>query len=298
VDFVGGQADLRAKLVRAIGDPAARFAEDHLRLLRAVRFAARLGFAIEPATGGALRAEASQLKRITPERIAEELRMMLTPATRDAAWIMLWQYGLAVEVFRHVAGGGQEMVPAERSIFLNLAPKQAVGFSLALAAAVICYRRAKEIDADVRQYFEPADVKRTVRQLRQGLRLSNIELDQVEGTLAGLAPILTDTPPTLAMRKRFLAMQTSSMSLELMRAMARAGVHAERIAGLLTQLEPLVGTEVAPAPLLTGDDLTQMGYQPGPLFKRVLYAVYDEQLEGKVATTDNARDAARKLASS
>jgi poly(A) polymerase len=296
VDFVGGQADLRARLVRAIGDPAARFAEDHLRLLRAVRFAARLGFAIEPVTAAALRAEAAQLKRITPERIAEELRLMLTPATRDAAWRMLWEHGLATEVFRHISGGGGKMVPREQSIFLNLVPNQAVGFSLALAAAVVCFRRAKVTEAEVRHYFEPEDVKRTLRQLRQGLRLSNIELDQIEGTLAGLAPILANQPPSLALRKRFLALETSPLSLELMRAMERAGLRVKRIEAVLADLEPLLGTEVAPPPLLTGDDLTAMGYQPGPLFKRVLTAVYDEQLEGRIATKDDAKEAARKIA--
>ena len=295
VDYVGGQADLQAKLVRSIGDARARFAEDHLRLLRAVRFAARLGFQVEAGTAAALCAEATQLKRISPERIAEELRMMLTPATRGAAWIMLWEYGLASEVFRHVAGDGGEMVPPERSIFLNLLPGEAVPFSLALAAAVICYRRANDPRGDLRRYFAADDLKRTVRSLRQGLRLSNVELDQVEGTLVGLGMIMGDEVPTLAVRKRFLAMETASLSMELMRAISTAGLEKERIAALESQLVPLLGTEVAPPPLLTGDDLTEMGYQPGPAFKRILSAVYDEQLEGRVATKEEARESARGM---
>jgi poly(A) polymerase len=296
VDYVGGQADLRAKVLRAIGDPRARFAEDHLRMLRAVRFAARLGFEIETATGDALRAEASQLKRITPERIADELRMMLPPATRDAAWTLLWGYGLATEIFRHLPDGGGAMLPRERSIFLQLRPGEVVSFPLALAAATVCYRRAKTANADVRRFFAGDDVKRTVRALRQGLRLSNDELEEVEGTLLEVGRMLSDSVPTVAQQKRFLAMETSSLSLELMRAMARAGVHADLVAWIEARLQPLLGTVVAPAPLLNGDDLTAMGYQPGPMFKRVLEAVYDEQLEGRVVTKEEGMEIAKELA--
>jgi poly(A) polymerase len=98
------------------------------------------------------------------------------------------------------------------------------------------------------------------------------------------------------MQKRFLAMETASLSLELMRAIARAGIHQERIAILESQLQPLLATEVAPPPLLTGDDLTAMGYQPGPAFKRILTAVYDQQLEGTISTKEEAMAAAKKLA--
>jgi poly(A) polymerase len=296
VDYVGGQEDLRAKRVRAIGDARARFAEDHLRLLRAVRFAARLGFQIEAGTAAALRAEASHLKRISPERIAEELRMMLTPVTRGSAWVLLWEHRLASEVFRHLATSSGEMVVPERSIFLNLAPNESVPFSLALAAAVICYRRAKDPAEDVRKYLSVEKLKGMERALRQGLRLSNVELDQVQGMLLGLGMLLRDVSPTLATQKRFLAMETASLSMELMRAMARVGVEKERIAELESHLVPLLGTDVAPPPLLTGDDLTEMGYQPGPIFKRVLWAVYDEQLEGKITTEAHAQEAARRIA--
>ena len=297
VDFVGGQADLGAKLLRAIGDPRGRFGEDHLRMLRAVRFAARLGFEIESETGEALRAEAPQLKRIMPERIADELRKMLPPPTRDAAWNMLWQYGLAAEIFRHLPGGGGVMVPRERSVFLNLPPGKAVAFPLALAAAAICYRRANDPAEDVRRFFAADDVKRTIRALRLGFRLSNKELDQVHGTLLGLGSVLNDPPPTLAIQKRFLAMETALLSMELMHALAKAGIQTQRVATVQSLLHPLLDTEVAPPPLLGGDDLTAMGYQPGPMFKRVLTAVYDEQLEGRIGSRDEAMELAKKLAS-
>src|SRR5207248_1928252 len=89
IDFVGGRKDLSERVIRAIGKPEDRFEEDHLRMLRAVRFAARFGFAIEPITAQAIAHHAPQLIRISPERIAEELRLMLTPNTRSDAYRML-----------------------------------------------------------------------------------------------------------------------------------------------------------------------------------------------------------------
>src|SRR5277367_3587141 len=94
IDYVGGQADLSAKILRAIGNPDQRFAEDHLRFLRAVRFAARFALQIDPATTAAISAHAHQLPRISPERLADELRRMLIPATKNIAWKLLWQFDL------------------------------------------------------------------------------------------------------------------------------------------------------------------------------------------------------------
>src|SRR5204862_6613364 len=100
IDYVGGQDDLRARVLRAIGEPNYRFEEDHLRLLRAVRFAARFGLTIEPNTADAIARHAEQLQRISPERIAEELRLMLPPPTRLLAWKMLWYFRLMQVIFR------------------------------------------------------------------------------------------------------------------------------------------------------------------------------------------------------
>src|SRR5437667_7238524 len=100
IDYVGGQEDLKAKVLRAIGEPNHRFEEDHLRLLRAVRFASRFSLTIQPATAGAIASHAPSLTRISPERVGEELRLMLTPITRVVARDMLWQYKLIQVIFR------------------------------------------------------------------------------------------------------------------------------------------------------------------------------------------------------
>ncbi|HMB96217.1 MAG TPA: 16S rRNA (guanine(966)-N(2))-methyltransferase RsmD, partial [Tepidisphaeraceae bacterium] len=129
IDFVGGHEDLKAKRLRAIGEPDHRFEEDHLRLLRAVRFAARFDFAIEPATAAAIAKHAPHLKRISPERIADELRRMLAPPTRVAAWKLLGDFGLLPVIFRNLPEKSIWPPPSE-ALFLHVAPEQPIAFSL------------------------------------------------------------------------------------------------------------------------------------------------------------------------
>src|SRR5215212_10163592 len=137
IDFVGGKEDLAARRLRAIGDPSSRFAEDHLRLLRAVRFAARFGLEIAPSTAMAIEQHANLLKGISPERIAEELRLMLTASTRGTAWMLLWKFRLIHVVMRFLPLGEGVALSPSRSIFLATAPGAEISFGLALAAAVV-----------------------------------------------------------------------------------------------------------------------------------------------------------------
>jgi poly(A) polymerase len=292
IDFVGGQADLAARVIRAIGAAEKRFEEDHLRLLRAVRFAARFGFAIEPGTARAIRDHAPQLTRISPERVADELRAMLPPPTRVAAWRMLNELDLARVVFRFVdvpPGDPDDDRPIDGFLH-KLSPDEPAPFPLAMAAAAAQWLWwASPASADARRMFERTVVARTVGALRKSLRLSNEECESVEGTFAGLAPLLADVPPSVASMKRFLARPTAAQSRQLMAAMAAGGVlDAARAAELERELSALARTEFAPAPLITGDDLTAAGAKPGPAFKRMLDSAYDAQLEGRAMTRDEA----------
>ncbi|MGE5610237.1 MAG: CCA tRNA nucleotidyltransferase, partial [Bacillota bacterium] len=140
IDYVGGLEDLKIKRLRAIGDPAKRFAEDHLRLLRAVRFAARFGLEIEGSTAAAILRDAPLLKRISPERIADELRLMLTPPTRGHAWEMLWHFRLVEVVYRFLPMGSGIPFDPRRSIFLTLGAGRGISFGLALAAGTLCVK--------------------------------------------------------------------------------------------------------------------------------------------------------------
>lgn len=284
IDYVGGQADIAARVIRAIGDPEKRFHEDHLRLLRAVRFAARLGFTIEPATADAIRREAPSLKRISPERIADELRRMLVAPTRATAWRMLRELNLLPEVFRQLPAG-------EGAAVIDHLPPEPVSFPLAMAAAALSYQ------SDGRKLvgLDPAGITQTKRTMRQLFKISNDEYDALSSILTDTAALLAGQW-TLARRMRFMARPTAGDTRQLLAALAAAGFHRETVSAIEQSLRPLESVDCAPPPLITGDDLTAAGWQPGPVFKKVLEAVYDAQLEGRVTTKEQAMELARTQA--
>jgi poly(A) polymerase len=291
IDFVGGRNDLKSGLIRAIGNPDARFNEDHLRMLRAVRFAARLGFAIEPGTAAAIRGHAQQLVRISPERIAEELRIMLTPPTRASAYWMLEDLGLRQLIFRFLElPKGPGRIDRAVSVFNTVAFGRPIPVGLALAASSIDhYLWNGPENADARRMFEKPVAMKVVRALRQSLKISNDESEELEGTLDGLDPLLQTGPPRVAVIKRFLARPTSALSRELMESARSVGLlDSSQVLALQRQLAEFEKTEFAPQPFITGDDLTSAGLTPGPNFKRILDAVYDAQLEGRVTTKQEA----------
>jgi len=284
IDWVGGEADLANRVLRAIGDPAARFAEDHLRLLRAIRFAARFDLHIEPVTAAAIDQAAPLLISVSPERIADELRRMLTPPTRARAWPLLWQHRLAPLMFRYLPPPVPANAELDRSILLAVRPGEAVTFALALAAAVIDAQAEGKQLADVRPLLDKRSVHKSVHAMRTALKLSNDETDAMAAILLGCGPLLADEPPRVAVMKRFLAHPTSEDSRRLLEAMAARGWCANRVARLRVDLEALEKSEFAPTPLVSGDDLTAAGMQPGPVFKGLLDRLYDEQLEGRLAS--------------
>lgn len=291
IDYVNGQEDLRSRVLRAIGDPHRRFAEDHLRLLRAVRFAARLGFTIEASTADSIRSHAIKLKGISPERIADELRMMLTPPSRRQAWRLLWEYGLIPVIFRFLPPRGEQNFDPADSLFSRVAPQNPISFSLALAAAVLDYRLNNPHDLPA--LISRQEIARVGRAMRDALKISNEELDALTGILSPIAALLAPVPPGLAAKKRFLAQPTAGDTRLLLRALPSRGLFTQRIEVLEPEFEELSKTEVAPVPLITGDDLVAAGFRPGPAFKRILDAVYDAQLEGKIATREEAMQLAR-----
>jgi poly(A) polymerase len=284
IDYVGGQADLAAKVVRAIGNPDERFAEDHLRLLRAVRFAARLGFEIEPTTADAIRRHAAELPRISPERIADELRRMVVGPSRKLAWRGLHDLGLADSVFRHLPRGGDQTW-AIHGVSLLLGPldRLPLGATLAVLSLDWRWQRAGRPE-DVRPWLTKAEVTRVSRAMRQGLKISNEEAADLEGTLSGVGAMLAEPEPGVAAKKRFLSTPTSQYARSVLFSLATVGcLEVVRIVQLLDELDRLSKTDFAPPPLVTGDDLTAAGATPGPAFKRALDAAYDAQLEDRVS---------------
>ena len=295
IDYVGGQEDLKKKVLRAIGDPDERFAEDHLRLLRAVRFAARFGLTVERVTDDAISRHTPHLVRISPERIAEELRLMLCPPTRTLAWDMLRRHALDAVLFRFMKlpnpPAHPEVAAGRADVFDRVLPGTPIPFGLALAAAAVEVVLGRL--GHIRDWPD-VSVLRAVKASRQALRISNEESDEMEGTMYGLRQLVGVPAPTVAALKRFLQRPTAPLSRALFAALPRElAPHRDPLEARLGQLEQ---TDYAPPPLVTGDDLTAAGLTPGPVFKRVLDSVYDAQLEGRVTTKEQALRMALEIA--
>ncbi|MGC4031039.1 MAG: CCA tRNA nucleotidyltransferase [Tepidisphaeraceae bacterium] len=296
IDYVNGQADLTAHVLRTIGTPAERFAEDHLRLLRAVRFAARFGLTVEPNTAAAIDAAAPLLPRISAERIAEELRRILTAPTRDAAYRLLWRHGL-LRVLLPTLGGDAVPLDEHRSLLWKLAPGEAVAFPVAWLATLIDVRwHGGRFRHDVLGNLNAADSRKLVDLTRSLLRPSNDELEAMAEIAQQCHRLLTTASPDDALFKRFLAKPTSPQARQLLGALAGVGAAADRIAALQPRLDALLAAgDVAPPPLLTGDTLIRTGARPGPAFKGVLDAVYDAQLNGQIDSADEALALGQRL---
>ena len=280
IDHVHGRRDLDDKVLRAIGNPDRRFEEDYLRLLRAVRFAARFGLTFEPATWDAVVRFAPRIGKITPERVGEELRKMLTHPTRGVAWRLLWRSGLLGECLRDLPERLPPEMPRDRPVMEHVAAVEGpIGVGLALAATAVEIRRSAGVSP--RRIFEPAEVRKVAAALRRGLRISNDESAAVAATM-NLWPLLQDALPGVALMKRFLAGEHSADARVLLASLSFEPLWRERVAWLGERLNALSKGEVAPPPLVTGDVLIAAGLQPGPAFKRVLDATYDAQLEGRL----------------
>ncbi len=275
IDYVGGRADLEARVIRAIGDPDRRFTEDHLRMLRAVRFAARLGFTIEPNTFAAIRRQAHRLPIISPERIREELRLILCDRSRVAGWEMLVSSGLSEHLIANVGCSSAECREVSRRL-ANL-PDEA-GFTTTLAALL----RSRA----------PEEAEEACR----GLRCSNHECHAVGWLLAHLPRVREPDRLELADVKLLLADDRFDDLMALWRADLMAGgepltAHDE----LEARRRAIPADEVAPPPLVTGDDLLARDVPQGPAYSRILDAVYRAQLNGDVTTRAEALDLAAGL---
>ncbi|UCD75282.1 MAG: CCA tRNA nucleotidyltransferase [Phycisphaerales bacterium] len=276
IDYVGGQADLEAKVIRAIGDAASRLREDHLRMLRAVRFAARFRFTLEEATADAIRAGAAELKGISRERIGQEVKRMLSDPHRTAAASQIQQLGLDGPLLLEEASEG----PLRR---LRRLPEQ-VRYPLALAAWLL--------DRHEGPWERGESLHPIVSRWGEALILSNDERAGVQRCLE-VHQILSGPWQGLgiAEQKRLAAGPWFEEGLLLLKTSDEEG-----FAAVNRRVGELEETSLAPPPLIDGRDLIGMGLTPGPIFRRVLDAVYDAQLEGTVANRRSALELAALLA--
>lgn len=268
IDYVGGQDDLKAGVVRAIGNPADRFAEDHLRMLRAVRFTARLGFQLDPATGQAIREHADRLVRISAERIREELDRMLSVPSRPRAFLLMAELGLLPYLWPESHWTPEGMA---RSAAVLQAMDPGVDFIAGLAA-MLCDR-------------SPAEVGRIAR----ALRCSNQEREHLAWLVANHARLSDVRHPSLAEFKRLLAHPRFEDLLSLDRAVCLATGRPSTAQDWAIRLRQEIRPElIAPPPFVTGEDLIERGFSPGPLFKRLLDTLYEAQLNEELTSREAA----------
>jgi poly(A) polymerase len=308
IDYVGGEADLRAGIVRAIGNPADRFAEDHLRLLRAIRFAARLIFKIEPKTWEAIRAEASMIRTVSAERIRDELNKIFTASKPELGLDLLDQSGLLREVLPDIAAmHGVEQPPQfhpEGDVYehVRLMLSKIEQPNLELALGVLFHDVGKKptakVDENGRIRFNEHESVGTdmTERIMTGLRYDNKSIQTVRELVQHhmqFKDVPHMRPSTL---KRMMARPTFPLELELHRIdCASSHGDLKHYDFLKQQLETMSAEEIDPPPLISGHDLLAMGLPPGKTVGRILDAVRVAQLEGTVQTRAEALDLARKL---
>lgn len=300
LDYVGGRADLAAGVVRAIGDAKARFHEDRLRMLRAVRFACRFGFAIEPATFAAIRELAPEIHGIAWERIGDEIVRILTEGSARRGVELLDRSGLLAEVLPEIERlKGVEQSPdfhPEGDVFTHtlLLLEQLDRPSETLALAALLHDVAKPAcaarDGERITFYGHCELGETMAlEICQRLRRSREVWERV-GYLVRNHLRLIDAPEMRrSTLRRFLAEEGIDELLELARLDTLASHKNLRFHEFCRAQQAAFGAEpIKPPPLLRGRDLLARGYPPGPAFKEILHAVEERQLEGELTTRDDA----------
>ncbi len=304
LDYVGGREDLAAKILRAIGDPALRFAEDKLRMLRGVRFAARLDLEIEPRTMAAMQAAAAEITQVSCERIRDELTLMLTEGHARRAFELLDATGLLAQVLPEVTRmHGVEQPPqfhpegdvwVHTMLLLEKLPPRA---SSTLAWGALLHDIGKPATFRPPDPKKPGDRIRFDGHVEVGVRIAEAILNRLRFSNEDAAQIVALVKNHMRfgdireMRestlKRFLRLPKFDEHLAL-HWMDASSAHGDlRLYDFArTRYETAPVEEIRPTPLVTGRDLITAGYRPGPEFKAMLEAAEDAQLEGLATTRD------------
>lgn len=268
IDFVGGRDDLQRKRIRAIGDPDSRIEEDRLRMLRGVRFAATYGFEIETATMSAIQKRASDIDLVSPERIGTELRRMFTHQGRARALRLLDASGLWSQVLPSELYGRADW-KAKREVLEKLG----ADFPTTLAGLLL-------------------NVSQSARELQDLWRLKNEEVARTDWILSNQKALSTALDLEWSQLQPLLISQHATHAIDLLQALVDSGCAERSCQSSLAlcreklQLEP---AQLNPTPLLSGNDLKEIGLQPGPTFKTVLAEVRAMQLDGKLSSSQDAR---------
>ncbi|HKD50985.1 MAG TPA: CCA tRNA nucleotidyltransferase [Candidatus Acidoferrum sp.] len=306
LDFVGGQKDLSAGTIRTIGDPELRFAEDKLRLMRAVRFAARFGFEIEPTTFRAIHRNVKEIQQVSPERLREELTKMLTEGAARRAFELLDETWLLGQVLPETAAmKGVEQPPEfhpEGDVWIHtllMLQQLAKGASPTLSWGVLLHDVGKpptfqsaEVTGDRIRFNHHVDVGvKMAEEICRRLRFSNEDTEQIAALVGNHMRFGAVEAMKKATLKRFVRLPRFDEHLELHRLDCLSSHrHLDSYQFVQRFLKETPPEQVRPERLLTGDDLISMGFQPGPEFARVLREIEDAQLEGQLQTKEEAKE--------
>ena len=289
MDFVGGEKDLAAGVLRAIGDPHARMEEDKLRMLRAVRFAATFEFTLDEATTDAVRSMADQISVVSAERIAQELRRMLVDQHRAHAIELCRDVDLLVRILPElepVVSDSARWSRLKSSLRLLVEPNFALAFAVLLAAAE-CGSEAGTA------------VSKLAEQTGRRLKLSNHEIDDAGWLLKHRRSLGNASTLPLSQLKRVLAQRLAPDLIAMSRVRALANdEHPDDAMFCDDYLRTTDRNILDPLPLISGDDLIKAGFRPGPQFKEVLERIRDAQLDLQIATPAEAMEMAAQLATS
>ena len=307
LDFVGGRKDLDAGIIRAIGEPELRFAEDKLRMLRAVRFAARFGYSIEPQTSAAIQKLAPQIHQVSRERVRDELTKMVTEGQARRAFLLLDETGLLHELLPEIeAMKGVEQPPQfhpEGDVFVHtllLLEKLPHPCPATLGWGALLHDVGKpptfRVAPDRIRFDGHVDVGvKMAEEICRRLRFSNHDTDQILALVKNHMRFAHAMQMSEATFKKFVRMPRFEEHLELHRIDCESS-HGDLTTYRFTRekIASMPPEAVRPRPLVSGDDLIDAGYVPGPKFKEILGAVEDRQLEGMLHSGDEAIEFVRK----
>ena len=303
-DWVGGETDLRAKIIRTIGKPEERFGEDHLRLLRAVRFAAQLDFEIEPATFAAIQALAPKIKIISAERVRDELMKLFRPPHASRGVALLRDSGLLEHILPELAATIHcEQSPdfhPEGSVFNHIRlmlEKMPVDANPLLPWSVLLHDIAKPVTAErdvatgkIHFYGHEKVGADMAEKILQRLKFSNQQIEEIVTAVKYHMQFKDVRQMRKATLRRLLLRATFPLELALHRldCLGSAGDLAH-YHFLVAQAEELKNQPQIHPPLLTGNDLIELGVKPGKELGALLHEIRERQLADELKTPDEAR---------
>lgn len=300
IDYVQGKKDIGAKIIRTVGDPYKRFDEDKLRILRAVRFAANLGFTLESKTWKAVKETAHLITQVSQERIREELVKIFTRPNAGKGLLLLNESGLLDKILPEISAmkgveQGKKYHP-EGDVFIHtkLLLDKLKEPSVTLAFGALLHDVGKPAtfhrEGDEIHFYEHAEIgAEMARQLLRRLRFSNKEIDEISECVNNHMKFANVKQMREGKLKRFIASPTFPVEMELHRidCLSCHG-NLENYVFLKKKIKAIKKENLKPKPLINGNDLISEGYKPGPKMGSILHEAYDAQLEGVFRTRGEA----------